>query len=741
MAAVCCALAQEPVHIVGRVSDRETGTPLVGATVQVGTASTVCGHDGTFQMTLLPGTYPFRISYVGYESQSLTLHLLPSQDTTLDIRLLVSPLLLETATVTSGRYERPLGETTVSLEILKPTFVEHVNAVTIDDALNRLPGVNMVDGQANIRGGSGYSYGAGSRVLLLVDDIPALQADAGFPNWGDMPVENLEQVEVMKGAGSALYGSAALNGVIHVRTAFAKSTPYTRLNTFYTAWMAPDDADRKWWDHAPSRYGLQFTHRQKIGRLDVSGSMVYQNAQSYLKDTYNEHGRITLGTRYRLTDRLVAGLNTNLNKGTSQDFFIWANDQEGAFTGSGGSTNLSSSRKFRYFLDPYIHYYDKHGNRHKLLGRIHGINNDNNLDQSNRSHLIYTEYQFQRHLTGLNLALTAGVLGTWSRVDAELYGDTVFTSRNAAGYLQVEQKPADWLTLTAGWRFEYNHIQTPDSILGQFIPKALNEEKRPIWRLGANAKVAPFTYLRASWGQGYRFPTIAEKFINTVFGGFQVVPNVSLRSETGWSAEIGMKQGVRWGHWNGFLDLAVFWTEYQDMMEFTMVILPRFQSQNVGNTIIQGIELTWAGQGTVFGKPMSMMAGLMHLRPRYADFTEQVRNSSSSEKNILKYRFTESAKADVEMPLDARWMAGLSYQYYSHMEAIDAIFQIIPGVKSFRDANDRGFHVFDARLGFQWTRHVETWLILKNAFNEAYTLRPAMMEAPRNVTFRLAMTL
>ncbi|MCO6486350.1 MAG: TonB-dependent receptor plug domain-containing protein, partial [Saprospiraceae bacterium] len=246
MAAVRCALAQEPVHVGGRVSDRETGSPLIGATVQAGAASTVCGHEGTFQMTLLPGIYSFRISYVGYESQSLSLHMLPSQDTTLDIRLMVSPLLLETATVTSGRYERPLGETTVSLEILKPTFVEHINAVTIDDALNRLPGVNMVDGQANIRGGSGYSYGAGSRVLLLVDDIPALQADAGFPNWGDMPVENLEQVEVMKGAGSALYGSAALNGVIHVRTAFAKSTPYTRLNTFYTAWMAPDDADRKW---------------------------------------------------------------------------------------------------------------------------------------------------------------------------------------------------------------------------------------------------------------------------------------------------------------------------------------------------------------------------------------------------------------------------------------------------------------------------------------------------------------
>ena len=65
----------------------------------------------------------------------------------------------------------------------------------------------MVSSQPNIRGGSGWSYGAGSRVLLLVDDIPALQADAGLAQWDDIPVENIAQIEVVKGAASALYGS------------------------------------------------------------------------------------------------------------------------------------------------------------------------------------------------------------------------------------------------------------------------------------------------------------------------------------------------------------------------------------------------------------------------------------------------------------------------------------------------------------------------------------------------------
>ncbi|MBK6986176.1 MAG: TonB-dependent receptor plug domain-containing protein [Bacteroidetes bacterium] len=77
------------------------------------------------------------------------------------------------------------------------------------------------DGQASIRGGSGYSYGAGTRVLMLVDEMRMISADAADIKWNYLPLENLEQVEVIKGAASALFGSSAMNGVINMRTAYA----------------------------------------------------------------------------------------------------------------------------------------------------------------------------------------------------------------------------------------------------------------------------------------------------------------------------------------------------------------------------------------------------------------------------------------------------------------------------------------------------------------------------------------
>jgi outer membrane cobalamin receptor len=736
----CLLFGQEISMLKGKIIDHNTQEPLTGATIQIGGKAALSDYEGNFEITIQPGIYPLEVSYVGYESQRLDQTIEKEGLQGLVISLMPSTMLLEMATVTAGRFERPLSESTVSLDILRPQFIANTNAVALDEALNRMPGINIIDGQANIRGGSGYSYGAGSRVLVLVDDIPALQADAGLSNWNDLPIENLEQVEVLKGAASALYGSSALNGIINVRTAFAKSTPFTRVSTFYQAIMSPSDPVREWWSHSPATSGISLTHRQKVGRLDFSGSAFYINTASHIQEAYDEQGRITLGTRYRITDRLAIGLNANINRGRSLSYFLWENSGEGAYKG-GGANNASISSKLRFFIDPYINYFDKHGNRHKILGRIYAIDNDNSLNQSNKSNLYYSEYQFQRHLLPWNLVLTAGVLGTITKVDAELYSETEFTSQNAAGYIQLEQKLWNWLTLNLGARYEYNHIIAPDSLGNAKVDQSTNEDARPVLRFGANAKMAPFTYLRGSFGQGYRFPTIAEKFINTAFGAFLVAPNLELTSETGWSAELGIRQGVQMGAWNGFLDIAGFWTEYQDMMEFVLFKIPFFQSQNIGNTVIRGFEIGYTGQGTVAGKNFNMFAGYTYIDPQYKTFGEKEVLGSSTDRNILKYRFQHSVKADLESQITRRFKLGISYQYNSFMEAIDNIFLIIPDVASFRESNQKGFSVLDFRAGFNLNEQIEAWFIVKNALNEAYSLRPALLEEPQSITIRLNLTL
>ena len=78
---------------------------------------------------------------------------------------------LEEVVVSAGKYEQKLSEVTISMEVIKPSLIENKNSTNIDAVMNQVPGVTVNDGQASIRGGSGFSYGAGSRVLVMVDEM------------------------------------------------------------------------------------------------------------------------------------------------------------------------------------------------------------------------------------------------------------------------------------------------------------------------------------------------------------------------------------------------------------------------------------------------------------------------------------------------------------------------------------------------------------------------------------------
>lgn len=731
----------------GTVSSDISGEALISATIQANQTGTLTDVDGAYSLNLPAGRHEVTFSYVGYEPQTLSVDIKAGETTQLDLRMKEQATLLQTATVTSGKYEKPLGEVTVSLEVLRPNLIESTGKTTVDEALQKIPGVTVIDGSANIRGGSGYSQGAGSRVLLLVDDIPMLQADAGYPNWDDVPMESIEQIEVLKGAASSLYGSSALNGIINVRTAYAKSQPETKAAVFYTHYMDPADARLKWWDSAPRTAGASLSHRRKIGKLDLIVGGYYFNEESYRKDTYRRFGRANFNVRHRVNDRLSYGLSGNFNVGEGANYFYWLSDTA-AYVGN--PTTLSSRSRLRYNLDPFLTYYDGSGNRHRFLGRFYSVNNDNDRNQSNASQSYYGEYQFHKRLVGPDLAITAGVVGMATSINAELYGDTTFSSRNIATYLQLDKKFFDRLNATIGFRYEHNVLVNPGFTNDQGpVAPSTEKESKPVFRLGLNYQLGKATYLRTSWGQGYRFPTVAEKFIYTDAGGFFVVPNPSLGSETGWSAEFGVKQGYRLGNFEGFADFALYYMRYSDMIEFNYT-LGAFQSVNIGGTEISGFELTLAGQGQLGKLPLRLLAGYTFVDPKFLAWdtttptgTERtqgqlnVQNSSNRDKNVLKYRFRHSIKLDAETNINKLYL-GLETYYLSRIEAVDFIFNlIIPGLKNFQDANANGFWYHNFRVAYKFNDQYKLSVLMGNAFNKAYTIRPALLEAPRNLTVRL----
>lgn len=744
-------LTAQNATIQGKVTDQKTGEALFFANVSVGSTGVVTELDGTYRLALMPGEYVLKVTYVGYTTFSRNIQLSANESMELDVALEPESTILNTATVTSGKYETPLSEVTVSLEVIQPDLVESTSKPTIDEALQKVPGVTIIDGQANIRGGSGYSQGAGSRVLLLVDDVPILQADAGFPNWDDVPIENIEQIEVVKGAASALYGSSALNGIINVRTAYAKAEPETKLATFYTSYFSPKDEGKKWWDEAPRTFAASLAHRRKMGKLDLVFGGYYINRESFRKDTYTKFGRFNFNTRYRATDRLTFGLAGNINSGTSGSYFYWKS-AEAAYEGA--ASTLSSRERLRFNLDPTLTYFDKSGNRHKFLGRYYYVDNNNDRNQSNTSQWYYGEYQFQRRFAGLDLVSTAGLVVSGNQIEAPLYGDTTFTASNLAAFLQLEKKFGDRLNLSAGFRYERNVLNNPgfsysEGSLSGTVDPSKEEESKPVFRLGLNYEVTEYTFLRASWGQGYRFPTVAEKFIFTDAGGFFIVPNPALTSETGWSAEIGIKQGFRISSFEGFIDISSFIMRYQDMMEFNLVG-GGFQATNIGGTEITGIEFSVAGRGSIFGLPTTLLAGYTFIDPQFEEFDNtkipagqsgtraQINaNNSSSDDNILKYRSRSTFKFDLETRY-RRLSLGWETISGSRIEAIDAAFNlIVPGLNTWRQNNTGGYLVHNVRSAYRFSDRIKFSVILGNLTNREYSIRPGLLEGPRNLTARL----
>ncbi|MBC7885336.1 MAG: TonB-dependent receptor, partial [Saprospiraceae bacterium] len=632
------------------VRDGDTKESLIGATVTYNDKGNTTDSFGAFEFS--PTDYPIEltVSYIGYVSKTIKIESLT--DIPDEILIYSSQVMLDLVTVTGSKYEQNLIKSTVSIDILKPDLLRSVNATGSDDILNKVPGVQILDGQANIRGGSGYSYGAGSRVMLLLDDIPVLQPDAGFPNWNDIPIENLSQIEILKGAASTLYGSAALNGIINFRSSYAKSEPETRFSASSTVFMAPKDIEKKWWkDTLRYENNLSFVHKQKFGKLDLIAGGLFNQLEGFNQFTNEKRGRANFNLRYRLSDKLTLQLSAIGNMNHNSSFFLWANPGSGALKPLNGTVSDRKAR--RYYIDPSVNYIDKFSNKHKLLSRTMFINNENNTNQSNKSLNQYNEYQFQRNFEKQKLVLTAGVVGAWSKVDSEILGDTTFYSSNYATYLQVDKTIGENLTLAGGVRYEYVDHTSPELYLGDTIPGGKATDGQLISRISANYALHKYSAIRASYGQGYRYPSLTERFVTTTFGAFSIFANPKLKPEFGWSSELGYKQGFALGGFKGFLDAAAFISEYEEMIEFTFIFEPGkvgFQPKNVGNTRISGYEFSIFGQAHLFGIPINIYGGYTYIDPVYKNYdtSEQIRSSVSENQNVLKYRSKHQFKMDCE---------------------------------------------------------------------------------------------
>ena len=729
------------------------------------------------------------------------------------VNILLQPFAtrLEEAKVTASKYETNPEISTNSLVVLQPKMAENKNFVSVDNLINTAGGIVIIDNEPQIRGGSGFSQGMGSRVMIMLDDMPLLRPDAGRPMWKFIPMESIEQVEILKGSASVLFGSAALTGAINVLTAYPRSKPQTTITMFGKLYDAPQNPyQTPWLNTNPVEVGLSFLHSRIIKKnfdLVVGGEVYYdqgyigpQERVSYsrehnskAKGVYDKRYRLNFATRYRFEKvrGLSASLNGNFMYSDNAHSMMWFDADTNIFRAAKDA--YYQYKEFTFYLDPCVKYLTAKGGAHSLRNRVLFVNSKEARGSTDAlTTMVFNEYQYNKTFKfGMNIV--AGTSNQYTTSYGPVFngdGDphavvgkkepSSAFSNNVAIYAQIEQKffKKKSLTIQLGGRWEFYNLW------GTGIEP--ERKNKPIARVGVNYQIPKSkTAFRASFGQGYRFPTIGEKFISLMVGSYGVFPNPKLRSETSWNAEVGIMQPFQFFDVRMIADVCYFHQDYKNFIEFCLgswndspKLSDRFGLRylNIGPAKVNGIDFSLMGEGKIT-KHIKYTFAVSYTwsnpttkDPAYIYYTLKGENneatfysfnntSTDTTRKVLKYRVEHMVKVDLEFSFFKKFALGGTLMYYGSMKNVDrplfsndANNPTIGSATSeslkkdgdvpfynfynFFQENKKGSLTLDLRASY-FLKNVTLSFIVKNVTNRLYALRPLYIEPPRTFTLQL----
>lgn len=646
--------------------------------------------------------------------------------------------------ITASRYSRLTGSVPVSIRSIDARTIQSRNNSRLDETLRFVPGLSLAENQVSIRGSTGFSYGTGSRVLLLVDGSPIMGPDTNDIRFTAIPMSQVERVEIIKGPGSALYGSGALGGVINLITKPISSDNFTSVRSFFglheptsnVLWKRNWEPAGDWKPYG----GIEIGHSTRLSNtvgLRVNG--LYLGDQGYQE---NSRGYAIQGyTKLIWTpnNKIEVDLQTVFRHYRNQLFLYWNGRNDalrygrisfGGLEANGKSyttgQQLTFLPSFRHILSDGL-FYTVRGRAYALRSQPLFSDGTPQPDEKVINGLRYGgEVQFTWLPGVVHSTLVTGASADAIVADAEIFiGSDNQPLRNQPEYAvfsQYEFVPIDGALVSAGLRYDAYQIDKQD-LATKLSPK-----------LSASYAITPNWTIRAAYGQGFRVPAISERFVNSS-DYLPLEPNLNLRPEESIGTELGVRfQVVRNRSYRIDFDLVGFNNEYKNLIE------PRFIPQYIG---FQFINLNSA-------------------QVRGMEATFDIRTASDRFTSTLGYTYLDHEDSETNEPLAYRsdhqlvfsttfrvWRgisAGADIQYLSKPEKVDTDFSLFVRDAStfeakqlvdFRVQGDLSKALFSQESG----RSASVSVIVRNALNHFYVERPAILGRPRTyeVSFQLSL--
>lgn len=659
--------------IQGRVRSVSDSLPVVQATVQItGTRLGVLTDDsGSFRIgQVIPGTYSVRVTAAGHEPLTVSDVVVEDGRTTslepyLDRSVIPVPGLVVTA---SRSRERP-DESPVSVAVMDAREIEDRNVNNVGEALPFAQGVVANNGQLDIRGSSGISRGVGSRVLLLLDGHRMLNGVGSEADFEVLPLLDVERVEIVKGPHSSLYGTGALGGVVNVISEVPSDRPETLVRAYYGAYDTP----YTFTDESLNTVGLGVQHSRRIRGVGTTVSFGVDDSDGFRQNGQYSRWQARVKTVFDPDSERPVDAFVSWTQRKADVFYTWLSedqplevepDELGDWL---SESNLSVGATLRPVM--------KQRTSLKVMPSFNYNSVQNHFHDSEDGHnssrlTVDAQLDFAPSLTH---SATAGMETSWTGVNSDvLVIDPSILDLGVYG--QDEVRLSERFRGVVGLRLDYHEATEAES---DFVPSP---------RVGIVYLPSNPVSLRASVSRGYRAPSAAEQYTETTQFGFRVIPNLELRGERAWSAEIGTT--TRIGDWLR-LDAALFYNWFDDLIEPSPVPsqLFTFQFRNVAQARVSGLDA---------GIQVGLLDDMLGIKANYLYLSTEDERTG----NPLPYRSPNNVTVTVS---GFRDLVAIDYLYRSKVEEVLA-YPLDP----------RGpVSVFDLRLTYQ----IGNWVVMGKVSN------------------------
>lgn len=502
---LCCLMAvgASAQRIVSGTVVDENNESLPGTTVTVKelpALGATTDNRGAYSLTLPDAKeYTLQVSYIGYLTQTRKVAA-GSKNVREDFRLKEDAIGMETVVVTGTRTPKLLKDAPIVTRVITADDIKKVDATHIGDLLQaELPGIEFSYAMNQQTSLNMQGFG-GNAVLFLVDGERLAGETLDNIDYDRLNMDNVERIEIVKGAASSLYGSNAVGGVVNIISKVSTEPWSVNLNARYGA-------------YDNQRYGGSIGFN--AGKFNSMTNIQHTSVDTIPMKSDGDFKKVYASKTWNVKERLVYTHNDHLKLTARAGYFFRERDQMNNGSARDRYRDFSGGLKGNYVFDKKSdlevgYTFDQYDKSDYMPQTGRDVRDYSNVQHSVRA--FYNHTFVDKH------TLTVG--GDYMRDYLMSYQFEDNGSKHqytVDAFAQFDMNLTDRLNIIAGLRYDY------------YSDAAVENTSS---KLGIMYKVGDCS-LRASYAGGFRAPTLKEMYMNFDMASiFMIYGNPNLKPET-----------------------------------------------------------------------------------------------------------------------------------------------------------------------------------------------------------------